>query len=314
MHAKLDTYLSYGRTRLAKRMRWSKQEAMTVQVEILGGLHKGSDVVLQKNTISIGNQETDDIMLLDPKAAVGQVTIIAESTLFGPMIRVTTAREDVSINDDAITPDSDRQTFRAPCHLMIGEIPMSLNAETTAERKGLRPAEMGAILALSWVGILGIGFALNWGQPAETDFEFARVPQVEPVVPVAAPAPISVTTMLQEAGLTPYLSVVEKSEDAIAVVGMLPVDMKQNWLSVRRQIDVSNDQRVVFSEFQEVPSMPTIPAIALVRLGDTPSVIFADERVAQIGDSLADDWILKDITRAGLILNRHGRDLTIAYR
>ncbi|MEP3636085.1 MAG: hypothetical protein ABJN14_02340 [Paracoccaceae bacterium] len=317
MTAKLATYQNYARTSIARAVPWRRSDCIDLQVEIVGGVHDGSVTTIDTTRLVIGPAVTDDIMLLDESAAGENVTIETESSVFGPMVSVHSPRTDVSVNGVTIGSKDSLQTFRLPCQLQINDIPITLTADTSKQTCGLRSLEVGAILLLSWVCLFAVGYALNWGQPTESSFVFVGSDEKmgpAQVTPIAAPPdPAQVTAMIQEAGLGDYLRVVPKSAEALAVTGTLPDDLKDQWLSVRRQIDSSSKRLVVFSEFDESPSRPTIPAIASVRFGDDPALIFSNNRSARVGDTLGGGWTIAAITETGFDLTRQGKELSITY-
>ncbi|MEO0931306.1 MAG: hypothetical protein AAFY14_11760 [Pseudomonadota bacterium] len=314
MTAKLDTYLNYLRTSIAKNVPFRRGHDIALQFEIAGGLHIGSRTTLSKKSVVVGSAPTDDIMLLDEEISTGTVTLAADTSILGAMISVSTRRDDVAVGGVNITDPRGMQTFLLPCTIDIGGIPIRLSAERSTSTTGLTVREFTAIIALCWVGILGLGFAFNWGQPTTSQYAVVAEAGKTDLEPPAVIDPGEVARMLHDAGLSDYLRVVPKSEDALAVVGSLPVDLKTQWLEVRRDLDALSDRLVVFSEFDERANRPQIPAIAVVRLGQDPALIFADDRVAGIGDPVGDGWSISAITDTDFSITRYGNDLTVSYQ
>ena len=315
MTATFATYRNYARTSLAYAMPWRRDVEVSLEVKIDGGVHEGSLTTIDDHVFCIGPAATDNIMLLDKSIAGESVKIETETSLFGAMISVHTDRTDVCVNGAAIQGQNTLQTFRLPCTLQIGGVPIVLSQDHSSDSQAFRPIEIAAIVLLSWVCVFAIGYALNLVQTSSSSFSliwYAELPLVWPSDRAQADHSV-VTTMLQEAGLSDYLRVVPKSAEALAVTGTLPADLKGQWLSVRRQLDQSSERLVVFSEFDESPSRPTIPAIASVRFGDDPALIFSNNRSARVGDTLGGGWTLTEVRETGFGLTRQGKEISISY-
>lgn len=329
--ASLTLYSNFARTALAKATPWQDESPLDIDIEITGGLHAGSCISLSKHCIVIGPSETGDVMLLDASAMGNPVTITAERSFLGPMISVAADREDVTVNDQRLKPNEKDQTFRLPCTMMLGEVPLRIspNEESAAPVWSRPSSDSLRIGVLSCICVLAFGFATGWGQFERSPYDlFTAVQAEERAAPSPSPKPspvpttVSVTSLvaaslinvtLGEYDLGNYLSAAPKSAQAIAIRGTLPEDMRGNWYAAREQLHNVDRKMLVLPEFDIAPAHPKLPAIASVRLGDNPGLIFADNSIAVIGDTVSDRWQLDSVDEAGFTISRFGVSLDVNY-
>jgi|GEM_PF-2686021 len=320
--ARLSLYQSFARTVFTKASPWQGQAPLDIDIAITDGLHAGSLITLSKHSFVVGPSETGDVMLLDESAAGDSVTITAERSFLGPMISIKSSRDDVTIDDQPLKKNDATQTFRLPCTLILGDIPMRVTSNKDTASVIARPSvDILRIVGLSCICVLAFGFATSWGQPSQSSYDLSTtMPPDERAAPVRAAGSMTsrvaaslVDATLAEYDLGDYLAATPKSSQAIAIRGTLPENMRGNWYAAREQLNTVDREMLVLSEFDITPARPSLPAIASVRFGDNPGLIFADKSIAAIGDVVSDGWRLDSVDKAGFAISRFGVSLDIEY-
>lgn len=224
-----------------------------IKISVENGLHEGSSQIFDTQTLQIGDETSDTIMLLDPTIGGEKVTVQNLPSVFAQYVAIETSREDVLVND---RPIHQKVLKQLPCRLKIAEVtlllskghPSAINWHTT----GMMAAASFAMVAFSAERYLAAQDAM----PVQiVQAEEREDPQISAAYELAV-------SQLSSAGLDQLLTAKESIDGAISISGNLPPSQMKAWNTVRQQIDQVTGGVPIQSNVIANADLPELPPFA----------------------------------------------------
>ncbi len=315
MGTALDTQLAYLKAhppRLWPGAAQDRTPAPKLSVSVLQGLHAGSMTLVEGSTLVIGDDPEHDIMLLDDAFDGISLRVTVERSILGSFVTFDGTTQVAQVNG----APANGAPEKLPCEVSVGDVTLRI-ADPSIQAKRRRGPLLGAI-AVGAVAFIGTGIALGSSQaPSKAPMRVLVAAEAATVPAVAAADTKSAKDWLVEqtrdAGLADSLTFTWRGVGALAVVGSLNAKDMTSWRRIHSEFDARAFPEVLLTEITLVPTLPTVPAIATVRLGTAPALVLAGGDELTIGQSIGDGWTLQDITLEGMVVRRRNEDLTINY-
>ncbi len=118
---------------------------------------------------------------------------------------------------------------------------------------------------------------------------------------------------LEQAGLHETINVTHRNDGEIVVTGTLPDSLMPKWQEMLRWYDTQNNPPTLIKQIEKASPTSNAPQIRSVSSGSDPYVILRDGRKLRPGQTLTENWKLKNITSDGVLLTHRNKDVLIRY-
>ena len=301
-----------------------------VVLTVDGGLHDGLSRTVTGCEIRVGSGPDDDILLLDDGLDAGHVTLALNTTIFGTALIASGAGTGVTVNGHAVEPGKTSQPYRLPAQLRIHDVTLDIDARHEAPRPpGRARVAATAVWRRWWIKWPVLVFACLVFLAIPRDIYSSRDAQRfalrQSNGPLAADPPAGTdgpagdtlagieARIAEEPELSRFLSVSGGSGGVIYVTGSIPVELQPDWRAIQAWHDGIDGSRPLLSRVSVAPVLSELPAIASVRLGETPQLIFSAGTRAGIGDTIGGDWTVTTIDAEGMQLDRGPETIAIEF-
>ncbi|WP_299507339.1 hypothetical protein [uncultured Roseobacter sp.] len=318
MQAAIETHTRLAKAQYRKLIKLFKPQVATtpaLAVGVLSGSQAGTSTEIDVSNFTVGPDPTNDIMILDDEALGGEARFSIETSFFGPLLTIETARRDLRIDGAAIEPDLPSAPERLPCKVDFNGV--LLRFQSTDYLVPVRPhRRYQAIVRLSFlVAFSAFAAHLYIANSPEPPFVLHSEPSfnaLEPRTAVVASEHV-VNELIVEAGLSPQLQVEQAGAGTLSISGLLPSDKMKDWYRIRGEIDGAASGTVIISDVSEMPTLSQLPAIAVIRLSPTPTIILANGTKLGLGDPIDGDWIIRSIGVETLEVERGDETVTVSF-
>ncbi len=313
----LETHTSLVKAQFGKakqRMTPQKAAIAGLTVEVLSGTHAGSSGTTGPS-FSIGPDASNDVMLLDDEALGGEARFATLGSVFGPLLTVTTDRNDLRISGAKVRPGITSGPEKLPCEVDFNGIRMRLSAIAGTGPSLKHRAGQAVLPILMTITLVAFGtqaYLASQPQPRLV-LQTTQAPDPAAKKVKAESAEGVIRTMITEAGLTDRLKVEKLATGTLSIEGTLPPDMMSDWHQVRSEIDKVAGSAIVISDVSETHVLTDMPPISAVRLGADPIVILANGEEFGRGEKISGDWVIRSITEEALELERNGDSVVLTF-
>jgi hypothetical protein len=314
----LETHLRLAKgqfRRMIQRVVPEDAEGTPLNVEILSGIHTGISGEIAEKSFSIGPANTNDLMLLDDEVLGDDVRFAVESSVFGPLLIVTTDRADIKINGTRVKPGAPCPPEPLPCKVDFNGVRLKLSAVGGHERPFMHKVEQTAMPLLVTVALVAFGTQVYLSSAPAAPFVLQPTIAADPAKKVAATASAEATIkgMIATAKLSDLLTVEKSGAGTISISGTLPPALMPKWQQIRSDIDDVAASAVIVSDVSETPPLTEMPPIAAVELGDDPAIILGDGKKLLVGEQIAGSWIIQSITENSIKIERDGETMDVTF-
>jgi hypothetical protein len=301
--------------RMIQRVVPEDAEETPLTVEILSGIHTGISGEITEKSFSIGPANTNDLMLLDDEVLGDDVRFAVESSVFGPLLIVTTDRTDIRINGTRVKPGAPCPPEPLPCKVDFNGIRLKLSAVGAHERPFMHKVEQTAMPLLVTVALVAFGTQVYLSSAPAAPFVLQPTIAADPAKKVAATtsAEATIKGMIATAKLSDLLTVEKSGAGTISISGTLPPALMPKWQQIRSDIDDVAASAVIVSDVSETPPLTEMPPIAAVELGDDPAIILGDGKKLLVGEQIAGSWIIQSITENSIKIERDGETMDVTF-
>ena len=314
----------------------SLRHPFALNVDVLSGVHAGVRQRIEGDEAIIGSGPDCDIILFADPVADQHVAVTPKSG-FGSTVIVTALNGSVTLDNGTVLDAGEWSEARMPLDLLVGGTHVTVS-RTINPGEFTRPALAAAsALALIIAGpnIVNTAFssvtsgsqdrpAVSASRPdlrtvgAATPDDAAR--GVEVASETSAPAPLSgveaivggLRSRLGEAGLAHLVEASAGSDGTVLVSGEIGEEHTASWRRVLRWYD-SVPRAPGLVNAVRVGTPPEMPAIASVWLMGEREVTLASGERLRVGDRARGGWTVVAIENDGVVLNRNGADVTLAF-
>ena len=289
---------------IATRAKSKFANIIPIKISVEGGLHKGSSQVCDAETLHIGDETSDTIMLLDPTISGDKVVIQNLPSVFVPYVAIETARGDVFAND---RPVDQKILKRLPCRLKIAEVTLLLSkghpSATNWHATGMMAAASLAIIAFSTERYLAAKDAMPLQM---VQAEERTEPQTSATFELA-------TSQLSSAGLDHLLTAHEGVDGSISISGNLPPSQMGTWNIVRQKIDQVTGGVPIQSNVIANADLPELPPFAAVSLKESPELILTGGERWFVGSAIGEGWSITEITEVHILVERGTEQVEVTF-
>ncbi|MEZ5840549.1 MAG: hypothetical protein R3D02_08990 [Hyphomicrobiales bacterium] len=287
-----------------------KARRLTVEA----GAHRGADVTLDLEEIAIGSDLSNDLVLMADDLAPRHVTVASTNILFGTA-RVTAENGPVTIEDGRRLEPGQWLEVKLPTRLGLGAATVAIEPEIDLA-KAAKFVLLGALLLC----MVFIGFkttsAMMQGR-GEMGGIIASV-RAAAVTTVADPeardaATLALRNRLAVAGLAERITLEQVEDGTVIASGQILPAEAERWRDVLRWLDVQPSAPLLVNNVTKNAPDAAMPAFRSVWMGANPSVLLQNGRMAVPGDEIGDGWKLVEIGKDGVIVERDGRTVKVAY-
>ncbi len=314
----IETYTTLAKSefrQLLTKVMPASSAAVTLDVEVLSGLHLGSTGSIDEAQFTIGSETSNDVMLLDDEVLGPNIRFTSQRSVFGPLLTIVTDRSDVSANNQVLSPGVETAPLRLPCEIAVGGVRIRFSNADKRAPLNLYHFEAIAVPLLFAVGLGAFGLQAVLDFTPDPPLALTA-PQAEEPGAAAAPrqsaAEISIA-QIDQAGLSQFLTVTSSDQGIVNITGSLPAALIPDWRETRRAIDQLTTGDVVVSNVTEAPQLRDFPPVAAIELGDNPMILFANGKRARIGDPVRDEWIIDAIERQSVTLKRNTETVVVRF-
>lgn len=314
MRTDLDAFVSYGRGRLNRLRHRASQIGYAapppVRVTILSGMHAGISIDLNASEFTIGPETDHDVMLLDRVLRDGPVKVEVAGTLMGPIVTVVSDRTDVFVGNEALADYMDSE--KLPCVINIDGVALRLDpipseGISTLRRFGIAVATCSLIALV----LMGLQVESRAATPNRLALPSTKAPFVEGSD--VSQQRERIEAAIQSAGISDYLTVVERGGRTVFVSGSLPSNKMDQWNRIRQNADANLDDVVLLSDIKSMAKLSNLPAVSAVKLGEVLKLVLFDGRELGVGDMLSAQWIIEGITAEGFTISRQGEIARLTF-
>jgi type III secretion protein D len=302
------------------------------RLNVLSGLHAGSDVIFGETALVVGGDLNSDVVLLDQGIALQHVRLEPKSTSL--MVQalapdVTVNSEDLEVNGTTevsfpvlieIGPVALRIDGPAPPALAVIDAFNSAVASVPKRPSFRLPASViVAIMALAGLVLVVYPFIQMTSDLGSAPTEQPELSMGGAAASMGLPAssldPEDGAAHLRRDILAAGLqSVTAAAVDGhVEATGTLTPDLQDSWQAIERGFDEKYAGRLLLIDKVAITSAPTAPKLGFeaVSLGEEPFVVIAGRRHKT--GSVIDGWSIVAIERARIVIRRGDQSLSLTY-
>lgn len=316
MSAQFQAVLEAARSRISNRMPFSS--APSIVISVCCGLHEGSSKKLAKSTVTIGSEDSDDIVLLDTQIMPAHVTISSLHSLFGPVVYLAATGGPIKLGDQKISDGASSRLLRLPTEAVLGdEVRIRIAAASYVREKPqtwLARTERSAWNAVAMVALTTFALVASsqfWGSRYVVHVAPRTVDQDQQQS--AAVDVVTIEKKLSELGLENDLKVSALSDGIIKLSGRLAPGQMAQWQELRTWYDSVAQGRPMLTSLNVSSAPPELPPIAIVQLHEPRMLILANGNAIKPGSQIANGWRLVTITQDGIDISRGAESQKIAF-
>jgi len=278
-------------------------------VQVENGLHSGHSFTIPAPEITIGGANENDIMLLDDCFSGPQISLSSRSTPLGSIVYLATERPDVMVHGHPFRSQSEPETL--PVIIEIDSVRLKIQNLGTRQSLATHPVLLLAAIVATLAVTIG---ALSFSDPFKS-VALDQVPSTqEQPRPETGSLSDELLKRLRSSELQGVISTQTLDTNTIAVNGVLPAEMRNSWLEIRRKFEADFPYVILLTRFEMTPELADLPLVSAVLLGDVPKIVFANGTEAGLGDEINNGWIIDAIGAEGFTLNWHGHQQNVMYQ
>jgi type III secretion protein D len=295
--------------------RSSANSAATVAppvLDVTGGLHRNTDLVLNGAVWRIGSAPDDDVVLLDPGVEPHHAILRRDGAAF----EIEALGGEVIVAEGTAIAPGFAGRFRPPVSFALGGAELRLrNGEPKRRAMGI------AVAALAVAVLILVGRLVPWNGAQDSigrsTEDAGRQVNASDVVGVPEPDRIGTALIaLQSRLATAALSSLHARAEAgrLIVAGTLAARQSAQWEEIDRWFDATfagTPPLVVDVQSAEVEK----PAVVLkaVWSGARSFIVTEDGVMYFQGDGLPEGWTIASIEPGRVVLTRAGESVTLTY-
>jgi len=310
-------------------------------LEVLGGVHAGVTLPLEKNVYSIGSKPSVDIMLGDGGVAPQHGVVSIE----GLRVVIEATGGDIGLGKHHRIEQGRGCRTKLPVELTLGSAVLRITREPNGggswlgSRPALRVAAIGGIGGIGLLTLLGFDTDTGAGTghvsvaslqqlvsaaPDPASDPTASVSSREATAatkrPYRAALPVAPETVidalsakLRAAGLSDVVTAIDGTR--LVASGTILHEQRGAWADIQRWFDLSYGGRYILASTVEVRAPSGNPKFDLqaISFSDTPYVITADGQRRYPGAVLDKGWVIKEIAARRLTLTKDGKELALTF-
>lgn len=308
-----------------------------VHLRLSNGLQKGLTRDIEQAELSIGSSFDDDVILLDEGIVDNHIRLSFGSSVFGDVVIGHAQADGAILGDEVLIAGQPSGAHQLPATLKIGSSLVDLRSKDAASESVLRSTARGIKKRwwLKWpLMILGAYIVFALPQEFSRQNELAVVDAgsiaqmtaaardangaAPAVLPQVAGANIDSASQQLEAwmaqsGLDAYLIVSGETDGSLHVYGSVPQNMMKTWRDAQVWYDAQELSPTLVQHVDVAPILTEFPSISAVKFGDKPELIFANGTRAKVGDTVQGSWIINEIDRNGIVLQRGSETIPLEF-
>ncbi|MEM8819607.1 MAG: hypothetical protein AAGE90_08785 [Pseudomonadota bacterium] len=300
------SFLRSRASRIASRLSSPSTALDCIEVQVDSGAMSGLRSRLTGSRITLGGNETNDVLLLDVENRDAGVEVTSRRSIVGPLVHIAPLGG-ASVTCGGTEVASTGLWERLPCRFAVDGVPVTLDA--SRDQRVFSPyglAALGAAAAAVALVLMpepkSAMVVTHAGAAAET--------AATPLIQLGA---VELEGLIAEAGLSDFLSVVRGSGGTVDVTGNVPTAWMPAWRELRMDWDSRADIPTVTSRVSELKGIDRLPPIAAVRLGPEPYILLASGEQVRTGDILTEGWKVERIQQSDFSLIRNRERIEIAF-
>jgi len=298
------------------------RRAARIKISVVDGMQRGAAHSIETNSLSIGSDESCDLILIDSGIAPRHVELNFERSLFGELFSVRTNETDVSVGGTPLVPGVPSPFEVMPTDVVMGDVRIQLFENN--HRDTVETTRVGSFLDRAFrVGIVVIiALTLFWATgeyyylTAKDSYQLALTDTEPEVLAEGIDQEALITQFrqqLKEKRLAEYLDVTSNADGTMMVEGMIPSYMAGTWRQTVSWYDGNTQGSLMIARVSEMPGLVDFPPIAAIRLNEPAHVLFSNGRQAQKGSVVGGGWRINEISADGLELERWGETVTLSF-
>lgn len=286
-----------------------------VHVVIDAGPQAGAARTLRVAELTVGADESNDVILIDPKVGAAQARVTFERSMFGTLATVTAEGADIQVGDQQVMAGETLEAVKLPVALAMGSNTLTLSAENQRAPRPQRrfdewfsrfdPILTAAVLALLVLMLWSLfsAYVLN-GEARHA---------VSVNAPVLANASVAntdrdwITELRREVdtnGLADTLRVNDEGLGIIRVSGPVSTGKDPALRNLQSWYDSQPAAPTVIWDILRDTALDGMPQVAMIRFVSPPHVLLEDGETVQLGESMVDGWVLTQLSPEGMVLSR----------
>ncbi|MEM8773870.1 MAG: FHA domain-containing protein [Pseudomonadota bacterium] len=322
------TLLDASQANLASRIRRTLKKLVpsvvgpAITISIGSGLQHGLDVQFESETVTVGSDDDDDLVLLDDTVARQHAVLRFKRSIFGDVAAVSAQQGKVVFCETEISAGSHSPFETLPQTLILGDIQLTL--KTNAGHAAKTPSPVRGFLSrfalfccLFILLLLPVSVPTSVASNGVVTQEF--VTELSDKIPPAAHhekiekvSKKQLEARLTSAALNDFVSIKEIGGGLVAE-GILSETRMVQWLDILYWYDGQSSKQLLVSKVKTDNGLTELPPVASIRLSDPQGIMFADGRKIGIGESVKDGWVLEKISNSGMVLERDGEKFAISF-
>ncbi len=292
------------------------------EFSVKDGMLRGASHSIAKNSVSIGNDESCDLILVDEGIAAQHLELNFERSLFGGLFSARTGESDVEIGGVPLVPGVASSFEVMPTDITMNHIRIHLSENT--RRSSLEASGLGRILdrAFRLGSVAVVALILLWAA-GELFFPAAKIQYQLALINSPAEQPAAkfnqgalqakFLDQLKENGLTEYLEISSNADSAMTVEGVIPSNLVGPWHQAVSWYDRNANGNLLIVRVSEMTGLADFPSIAAIRLTEPAQILFSSGRRARKGTVVNGGWRINEISVDGLKLERRGEFVTLSF-
>lgn len=300
--------------------------ATEVQVSVMDGVQRGAERKLKVTGLRIGSGADADLMLMDDGVVNDHVVLSFAQSVFGVLVDATIKGDGVQINAASLEAGTELQAARLPLEIKVGNNVVRIARpgrtkkftalQTKLEGNTRYFSRHDPVILLSVSGLLVLlcmAVASSLFQWHNRDYAVV----VNDVTPILASRPAPTRNWVGE--LQAVTEGFELQDDLAYNIGAGGIiyatgNIPDNKVAALRNVQGWHDAQAgspgVKWDIVRQVGLQTMPSVSLVKLSEPRGIVLASGTTAMVGDTLIEDWEIKEIGDLEMTLKR-GSELTI---
>lgn len=296
------------------------------EIEITRGAHADTKLNMKAGRITIGSSKTNDIVLFADDVAESHLAIEFPKKVFDK-IKITPIDEAVSFADGDVVALGQYAEINSGDEINIGNSSLRISRKVNISKSGPTVFKVLAVIALLLIapflftmvsGVVTSAFnssykiASNIGssviKPA-TEYALASNPDEAKLTEQFVWA---VKIKLEDLKLSHKVTANAMDNGSIRIRGTIGDNDTANWNSFLYWYDQRKGFPTAVRDVKRDKQESDLPKVKSIWMEEPATAFFQDGTSATIGEKLWFDWVVVDITRAGVVLERDGSRLELS--
>lgn len=300
------------------------------EFEITGGAHVDTTLNLKAGNITVGNDSSNDIVLFADDVAPTHVEVELPDKIFGK-IKVTPIDEAISFGDGDIVAVGQYAEINSGDEIHIGGASFRVSRMINVSRakpymfKGIAIIAfllMLPLLSTLFSGLVSSAFNSSYkiASSVGSGIINSNILETKPISDVPSNPEISnltdkfvwaVKVKLEDLELAHKVTVSAMDNGSIKIRGTISDEDNVKWNSFLYWYDQRKGFPAAIRDVKRDTNSSNFPKVKSIWLEDPATVFFQDGTSATIGEKLWYDWVVVEITRTGIVLERDGSKLSL---